>query len=184
MYSSVKFFDPMVSVTLPLSGLDAIRLSVSPDAPVVVVSSSPPPHAAIVTARAAATSSRNAARTRRPLITPYPLSSLDHWATGPITGILCGAGDALQFYASRRHQPLHAGQGELDQGGEHRDDDRARQHAVVAIDAAVGDEVPKGGETHERGDGRRGEDVDGRGSNPGHDRRRGERQLNSQDHLP
>src|SRR5215212_6466756 len=104
MYSSVKFFEPMVRETLPLSGLDAIRLSVSPDALVDdVLLLPPPPHAAIVTARTAATASTNTARTRRPLITPYPLSTWTIGPTEPIAGILCGAGGALQLQTPRGH---------------------------------------------------------------------------------
>ena len=78
MYSSVKFFDPTVIATLPFAGLETIRLSLLPDALVdEVVLLPPPPHAAIVTARIAAIISANAPRSRRPLITPYPLSPLD-----------------------------------------------------------------------------------------------------------
>src|SRR3954469_638940 len=79
MYSSVKFFDPTVRVTLPLAGLDWIRLSELEALVAVVLLLLPPPHAAIATARAAASTSANAARTRRPLITPYPLSSIGRY---------------------------------------------------------------------------------------------------------
>src|SRR4051812_13389211 len=61
MYSSVKFFEPTVIVTLPLSGLDWI----SP-APAVDVddSSLPPPQAAMPTASAVAANSNSRARAR------------------------------------------------------------------------------------------------------------------------
>src|SRR5215211_6006630 len=114
MYSSVKFFEPTVSVTLPLSGLDWIRLAVSPEAPVVVLSSSLPPHAVIVTARIAATNGTKAARTRRPLITRNSFPAWTVRPIQPITGILCGAGGALQLQALRGHEPLDAGQCQLD----------------------------------------------------------------------
>src|SRR4051794_27725239 len=105
MYASVKFFDPTVIVVLPLSGLEAIRFSVSPDALVADVVSSPPPHAAIVTARTAATNSANAARTRKPLITPNSFPAWTVRPMKPIDGILCGAGGALQLQAPRRQEP-------------------------------------------------------------------------------
>src|SRR5436190_13329956 len=117
MYSSVKFFEPTVIVTLPFAGLDWIRLS-ELEAPVSVVLLLLP-HAAIATARNAASTSVNAARSRRPLINPYPLSSI--WTVRPaepMARILCGAGGALQLYTPRRHEPLHARQRCLDESGE------------------------------------------------------------------
>src|SRR3954453_9871174 len=102
MYSSVKFFDPMVRLTLPLAGLEVIRLSVLPDSLLDDVLLPPPPHAAIVAARTAATDSVNAARTRRPLITPHSFPAWTVRPTQPLTGILCGAGGALQLQALRR----------------------------------------------------------------------------------
>src|SRR5690242_1117359 len=78
MYSSVKFFEPTVIVTLPLAGLDWIRLSEFEEALVsVLLVLLLLPHAAIAIARTAASNSADAARSRRPLITPYPLSPLD-----------------------------------------------------------------------------------------------------------
>src|SRR5215208_4336963 len=110
MYSSVKFFDPTVRVTLPLAELDWIRLS-ELEAPVVLVLVSlPPPHAAIPIARTAARMSANAARSRRPVITPNSFPAWTVRPMNPIDGILCGAGGALQLQAPRRHEPLHAGQ--------------------------------------------------------------------------
>src|SRR5215212_1651885 len=115
MYSSVKFFEPMVRLTLPLAGLEAIRLSVLSDSLVADVLLPPPPHAAIVIARTAATDSTNAARTRRPLITPY---SFPAWTVRPNSAahrILCGASGALQLQALRGQEALYAGQRHLDQ---------------------------------------------------------------------
>src|SRR3954471_22162314 len=184
MYSSVKFFDPIVRLTFPFAGLEVIRLSVLPDSLVADVLLPPPPHAAIVTARTAATDSTNAARIRRPLITPDSFPAWTVRPTGPIAGILCGASGPLQLQALRGKEALHAGQRYLDQRGEQRDHDRARHHAVVAVDAGVDDEVPEGGQANDRGDVPRREDVDPRVANPRHDRGRREGQLHLQDHLP
>src|SRR3954447_26479099 len=77
MYSSVKFFDPIVSVTLPLAGLDWIRLSESEEALVsVLLVLLLLPHAAMPIASTAAIMSANAPRSRRPLIARSPLSAI------------------------------------------------------------------------------------------------------------
>src|SRR4051812_10943614 len=135
MYSSVKFFDPTVIATLPLAGLETIRLSELSDALVdEVVLLPPPPHAAMVTASTAATDSVNAARTRRPLITPSSFPAGTVRPTQPITGILCGAGAPLRLRPPGRHEPLHAREHGFDGAGEPRDDDRTRHHAIGAVD--------------------------------------------------
>src|ERR1700752_406487 len=115
MYSSVKFFEPTVSLTPALSGL----FSISP-AEVVVVSSSSPPQAEMPTARATAARTANSTRSRWLMLIAGASLRIDWSSTraGPLraTVILCLRAPPLQHQPARRHQTLHPCERELDSG--------------------------------------------------------------------
>src|SRR6266705_3242241 len=138
MYSSVKFFDPTVSVTLPLSGFDWI----SPAWALVVDELlPPPPQAAMPTARIEAANRTDSARNRVLMLIESLLRFLGHLPARGDDGILCGCTLALQREPSRGQEPLHAGERELDDQREQGDQDRAREHPLVAVHVSRQDEV-------------------------------------------
>src|SRR6188472_970243 len=174
MYSSVKFLEPTVTVTFELSGFDWISCAV----PVVDVELLLLPQAAMARARIEAASTANSARNRVFLLIERASSTV--WDTSPprgVDGILCGRALSLQLEPSRGQEPLQSRERELDDQREQGDQDRARQHPVVAVDVSRQNEVAEGQDTGERRDRRGGDDVDRGRAHAAHDRRHGERQL-------
>ena len=72
---------------------------------------------------------------------------------------------------------------ELEVERQQGDQDRAGDHARIAVDVAAQDQVPERAQARQRGQGGRGDDVDRRGPHPGHDRGHRERQLDAGDDL-
>src|SRR4029450_9600641 len=164
MYCSVKFFDPTVTWMPLLSGFSSIRLAlVSPPSP---SSSSSPPHAATPSARISATSNANSARTLGWLVIGRVLPS--QWMQAILIrkpGSYLGGGcRPLQSHSLRGEQPLDAGQDELDNECEQRDENRAGEHAVLAVHVAAQDQVAERDHSRKRSDRRRGDDRDRRGA--------------------
>src|SRR3954447_18337430 len=99
MYSSVKFFDPTVSETLPLAGFDWIRLS-EEGAPelddVELVVSLLEPQAATTMAITRARIAPKKKRERADVI-ENPSLGLGRLRLGRFAGILCTSGGALQL---------------------------------------------------------------------------------------
>ena len=75
--------------------------------------------------------------------------------------ILCRRTRPRQLQAPRCEQPLQTGEAELERQGEQRDQDRACDHALVAVDVAAQDEIAERAHPGEGGQGDRGDDVDG-----------------------
>ena len=63
---------------------------------------------------------------------------------------------------------MQPGERELERQGEQGDQDRPGEHAVVAVDVAVDDEVAEGENAGQRRDRRRRDDRDRRPADPGH----------------
>src|SRR5437773_6453164 len=130
MYCSVKFLSPIVMGGLPLPGWSELA-----EPPEEVLLSLLEPHA--VSASARATASR-AARPRVQVrcVTVVPP---EEWGSvgGPrhgLRGLGLNSGVVdTGTQPARRHQPLQAGEQDVDREGEHCDADRGAEHAGKPI---------------------------------------------------
>src|SRR3954462_10145461 len=160
MYCSVKFLSPIVTAGLPLPGWS--ELDELP--PELLLPLSSEPHAA--SPRQAASST---ARMRGCRLTGVSLS-------GGGFGLQGGVVDAGAQPAGG-HQPLEAGEDEVDEQGEDRDADRCPQHAGQVVARLVDDDVAQatlGADQRPERDG--GDDVDRRGADRGEEQWHRERQ--------
>src|SRR5438093_773434 len=119
---SVKFFEPIVSETLPFFGLETIALPPPPPPPPPVVSLSPP-QAAIPRASARAINAATSARSRTfDFMKRFLLRSI---------AIVRSRNGLSGAQAGRGEKPLDAGQHELEGECHQRDEDRAGEDSLV-----------------------------------------------------